>query len=128
MRPQTIPANTSTEISNSTIPYPSTTAMRILTSSTILLRQVRTSSWLPAPTATSVENIQHRKVYDSKINNILTDVNNDGQNLLVASIVSVWKTRRPPSLKREGKLRRSISSKDIAGKDEASTFDGNCRR
>lgn len=55
---------------------------------------------------------------------ILTNLNNDFFNVLVAGVVKAGNVAS--SLDREGKLRH-ISSKNIAGKGEGSTFDGNCR-
>ena len=62
-------------------------------------------------------------------NNILTNPNNDVLNVLFAVVVKKGNRRVPVfSLDREGKLRQiDISSKDIAGKGEACTIDGNCR-
>ena len=70
-----------------------------------------------------MKRIQLRR-YGSKLIYILTDVGNDLHNVVVAGIVKTRK--RPASLERGGKLRH-ISSKDIAGRDEACTFDGNRR-
>ena len=72
------------------------------------------------------ENIQLRR-HNTIKNNILTNVTSDAINVLFAGIVKVGNRRRArPSLDRKGKLRH-ISSKDIAGRDEGSTIDGNCR-